>query len=116
MFQLTKEEVKMLVSQNVIPSMKALGGHRPYVFTEQGIAMLSSVLKSKQAILVNVSIMRAFVRMREMLGAHKELVRKIEDMEKKYDSQFKIVFEAIRRLIREEEKPKAPFGFHVGKS
>jgi hypothetical protein len=91
------------------------GGTRkpPRVFTEHGILMLSSVLNSKRAIQVNLQIMRTFVTLRKILGSHKELLGKIEDMEKKYDKQFKIVFEAIRELISpKEDKPKRRIGFH----
>jgi len=86
MFQLTEEEAGILVSQNVIPSKQSLGGYLPYAFAEQGIAMLSSVLKSKRAIHVNIEIMRAFVRLREILLSHKELAQKLEELEKKYDA------------------------------
>jgi len=86
------------------------GGRRylPYAFTEQGVAMLSSVLKSKRAVLVNVEIMRAFVRLRQMLGSNAELARKLNALEKKYDAQLKTVFTAIRELMNPklEEKPR----------
>jgi len=88
----------------------------PYAFTEQGVAMLSSVLRSKQAVQVNISIMRAFVNLRELLSTNKELARKLETLEKKYDTQFKIVFDAIRQLMTPPEpKKKAPIGFRRGK-
>jgi len=80
-------------------------------FTEQGVAMLSSVLKSERAIEVNIAIMRAFVQMRQMLTTHADLKRKIEEMESKYDEQFQIVFEAIRQLLAEDDKPKPKIGF-----
>lgn len=84
----------------------------PYAFTEQGVAMLSGVLRSRRAIQVNVAIMRAFVKLREILAAHKDLARKLDEMEKKYDSQFKVVFEAIRALMTlPEQKPKGRIGF-----
>ena len=104
MFQLTKEEFNILKSQIVTSSW---GGIRklPYVFTEQGVAMLSSVLNSQRAIQVNIQIMRAFTKLREMLLTHKDLKRKIEAMEKKYDRQFKIVFDAIRQLLEPPKKP-----------
>ena len=111
MFQLNRKEVEILVSQNVIPSKRSLGGYLPYVFTEQGIAMLSSVLNSERAVMVNIQIMRTFVKIREMLMTHKDLQRKIAGMERKYDQQFKIVFDAIRQLIKEEQKPKKGIGF-----
>ena len=90
------------------------GGTRkpPRAFTEQGIAMLSSVLNSKRAIQVNIEIMRAFVKLREMISTHKDLARKLSELEKKYDSQFQIVFEAIRQILEVEEKPKKKIGFH----
>jgi len=113
MFQLTIKEAEILVSQNAIPSKKHLGGYLPYVFTEQGVAMLSSVLNSERAILVNIQIMRAFTKLRQMLLTHKDLKRKIEAMEKKYDQQFRVVFEAIRKLLEPSPpKPKRQVGFH----
>lgn len=89
------------------------GGTRkpPRAFTEQGIPMLSSVLNSKRAIQVNIEIMRAFVKLREMISSHKDLVKKLAELEKKYDGQFQIVFEAIRQLIEQPEKPKRKIGF-----
>lgn len=106
MLQLTREEFKILKSQTAISSW---GGTRklPYAFTEQGVAMLSSVLNSERAILVNIQIMRAFTKLREMLLTHKDLKIKIEAMEKKYDRQFKIVFDAIRQLLEPPAKPAA---------
>ncbi len=93
------------------------GGLRrlPYVFTEQGIAMLSSVLRSKRAILVNVQIIRAFVQMRDLLVKNQDLSLRIESLEKQYDEQFKIVFAAIRRLMAEGEQPKPAIGFVADK-
>jgi len=85
------------------------GQHRkylPYVFTEQGVSMLSTVLNSDRAIQVNIAIMRTFVQLREMLATHKDLAQKLEALEKKYDRQFKIVFDAIRQLMTPEEPPK----------
>ena len=113
MIKLTEEEVKFMVSHFVTPSKQALGGHLPYAFTEQGIAMLSSVLKSKRAIQVNIQIMRTFTKLRQMLSSHKELKEKIKEMEKKYDKQFQIVFDAIKRLIESEYKPQEKVGFRV---
>jgi hypothetical protein len=91
------------------------GGRRysPYTFTEQGVAMLSSVLRSKRAIQVNIEIMRAFVRLRQILGSNKELAKKLDELEKKYDAQFKVVFEAIRELMKPPETKKRPIGFLV---
>ncbi len=99
MFQLSAEEFQILKSQFVISSWGGARRARPYAFTEQGVAMLSSVLRSKRAVHVNIAIMRAFVRLREILAGHRELARKLADMEKKYDAQFKIVFDAIRQLM-----------------
>ena len=87
--------------------------YKPMAFTEQGVAMLSSVLRSKRAIHVNIQIMRTFTQLRKMLSTHKDLKRKIESMEKKYDEQFQIVFEAIKQLLTEEDKPKKTIGFTV---
>jgi len=110
MFQLTKEEFKNLIFHFGTSSW---GGIRklPYAFTENGVAMLSSVLNSERAIKVNIQIMRTFTRLREMLMTHKDLKEKIEAMEKKYDYQFKIVFDAIKQLLEPLEKPKKRIGF-----
>ena len=99
MFELNDMEVNEMVSQNVIPSKSYFGGAKPMVFTEQGVSMLSSVLKSKRAIKVNIAIMRAFVQLRKLIDTNKELAKQIEELEKKYDKQFQIVFEAIKQLI-----------------
>jgi len=110
MFDLTKDEFENLRSQIVTSSW---GGARylPMAFTEQGVAMLSTVLKSDRAIQVNIQIMRAFTQLRQMLSTHKDLKRKIESMEKKYDQQFQVVFEAIKQLLTEEDKSKKKIGF-----
>lgn len=113
MFQLNSTEAKRLVSQNVIPHKKYFGGTLPYAFTEQGVAMLSSVLNSERAIKVNIEIMRAFVRLRKILASHADLDRKLEALEKKYDAQFKVVFDAIRELMKPPETKKRPIGFLV---
>ena len=115
MFQLSDDEDKALRSQ-IVTSKAGRGGrrYRPYAFTEQGVAMLSSVLRSPRAVEVNVEIMRAFVRMRRMLASNVELARKIDELESKYDQQFAVVFEAIRQLM---EPPPAreprEMGFHT---
>ena len=111
MFQLTPEEFSGLRSQTVISNPH--GGRRspPYAFTEQGVAMLSSVLRSHQAIQVNVEIMRTFVKLRQALATHEDLARKLDAMEKKYDVQFRVVFDAIRGLMRADAKPKRRIGF-----
>ena len=115
MFQLTRQEVTNLRSQ--IVTLDAGRGqypkYLPYAFTEQGVAMLSSVLHSLRAVKANIGIMRAFVHLRQLLASHGDLARKLEDLEKKYDSQFKIVFEAIRQLMNEPEPPQKQIGFHV---
>ena len=112
MFQLTAEEWENLKSQFVISSW---GGVRtpPYAFTEQGVAMLSSVLNSDRAVQVNIEIMRAFVRLRQLLASNADLARKLETLEKKYDAQFKVVFDAIRQLMSPPAKPRREIGFHV---
>jgi hypothetical protein len=111
MFQLSQEEFDNLKSQIVISSWGGLRRATPYAFTEQGVAMLSSVLRSKRAVMVNVEIMRAFVRLRQMLAAHADLARKLATLEKKYDAQFKVVFDAIRELMAPPAGKKRPIGF-----
>ncbi len=139
MFQLNKQEAQIWVSQIVIPSLRlqnetsssrsqfatldtnlksqiatsSWGGTRKpsMVFTEQGVAMLSSVLNSSRAIQVNIQIMRTFTKVREMLATHKELREKIEALEKKYNQKFKVVFKVIGLLLKEEKKPKSQIGF-----
>ncbi len=111
MFQLSSDEFEILRSQSVTSS--SWGGRRypPYAFTEQGVAMLSSVLRSQRAVQVNIEIMRTFIRLRAMLASHEELARKLETLEEKYDTQFQEVFEAIRRLMIPPETKKRPIGF-----
>ena len=111
MFRLTRQELTNLRSQIVIS--RRWGGRRypPYAFTEQGVAMLSSVLNSKKAIQVNIEIMRTFVKLRILLSTNEELSRKLEQLEKKYDSQFKIVFDAIRELMMPPAKKIRKIGF-----
>jgi ORF6N domain-containing protein len=104
MFQLSADEFELLKSQIVISSWGGARRAPPYAFTEQGVAMLSSVLRSKQAVHVNIAIMRAFVRLREMLAGNRGLAAKLAQLEKKYDTQFKVVFDAIRKLM----EPPAP--------
>jgi len=111
MFQLTTSEFSNLKSQIVISSWGGLRRAAPYAFTEQGVAMLSSVLRSKRAVRVNIEIMRAFVRLRRILASHKELARKLEELEKEYDAQFKVVFDAIRQLMAPLDRPRKPIGF-----
>lgn len=112
MFQLNKEEFENWRSQIAMSNSEKMGIRRkPYAFTEQGVAMLSSVLNSKVAIQVNIQIMRTFTRLKEIIMSHKDIQRKIEDMEKKYDQQFKVVFDAIKQLLIPPEKPKGKIGF-----
>ena len=111
MFQLTAKEANLLVSQSVIPSRRSFGGSLPYAFTQEGVAMLSSVLHSPRAVLVNIAIMRAFVQLRQLAAAHVDLARRIDALEQKYDTRFRAVFQAIRRLLAPPAKPKRPIGF-----
>ena len=112
MFQLTNQEFINLRSQSVTSSVWGGRRYAPYAFTEQGVAMLSSVLNSERAIEVNILIMRSFVKLREMISTHKDLAKKLEDLEQKYDSQFKMVFDAIRQLMTPPEpKNKRAIGF-----
>jgi hypothetical protein len=113
MFQLNYREIRNLIFQFGISSW---GGTRklPRAFTEQGVAMLSSVLKSKRAVRVNIEIMRAFVKLREMLVSHKDLALKLAEMEKKYDAQFKVVFDAIRELMTPPTPPPPPKPRRIG--
>lgn len=124
MFQLSKAEYLELVLQKLTPgeyqnlrsqivTSKSWGGRRylPYAFTEQGVAMLSSVLRSSRAVQVNIEIMRTFIRLRQILSSNVELAKKLDMLEKKYDAQFRVVFEAIRRLMLPPEANKRPLGF-----
>jgi phage regulator Rha-like protein len=113
MFQLNFQDVAALRSQTVTLK-KGRGKHRKYasyVFTENGVAMLSSVLNSERAVQVNIAIMRVFVKLREMIASNKDLAKRLDDLEKKYDAQFRVVFDAIRELMRPPEKPKRKIGF-----
>ena len=118
MFQLSAEEYEHLrnSSQSVMSSKKHRGhAYRPFAFTEQGVAMLSTVLRSSYAVEVNIAIMRTFVQLRRLMDSNRHLARQIEAMEKKYDEQFAVVFDAIKRLIAEDEarkaQPKRRIGF-----
>ena len=135
MFQLTPaeaDEVLLLVSQSVAPapggssnssqtvmsSRKHRGrSYLPYAFTEQGVAMLSSVLRSTRAVQVNIAIMRTFVQLRRLMDSNRDLARRIDSLEKKYDEQFRVVFDAIKRLIAEDKarksRPRREIGFHA---
>jgi hypothetical protein len=131
MFQLTRDEtegLRLQIGTSTDPTARGMSGLRfqfgtsknrrggrrylPYAFTEQGVAMLSSVLRSARAVQVNIAIMRTFVRLREMLLSNADLARKLSALEKKYDAQFKVVFDAIRELMTPPEKPKRQIGFH----
>jgi hypothetical protein len=111
MFQLTPGEFRNLKSQFVISSWGGLRRATPYAFTEQGVAMLSSVLRSDRAVRVNIEIMRAFVKLRELLATHKDLARKLEALERKYDAQFKVVLDAIRQLMAPPQAKQRRIGF-----
>lgn len=112
MFELTEEEFINLRSQFASSSW---GGRRypPMAFTEQGVAMLSGILNSNRAIEVNIAIMRTFVQLRKLMDTNKELARKIETLEKKYDEQFQAVFNAIKKLIRQENEPRKQIGYKI---
>ena len=111
MFQLTKREYASLRSQIVISNLR--GGRRsaPYAFTEQGVSMLSSVLRSRRAVKVNIEIVRAFVYLRRMISDHAELARRIDELEQRYDGNFQAIFDAIRGLIAQPEKPHKRIGY-----
>jgi len=118
MFVLTQDEFARLRSQIVTSNNERRGGRQypPMAFTEQGVAMLSTVLHSRRAIEVNIQIMRAFVQLREMLMTHADLARKLEALEKKYDRQFRVVFDSIRALMADPQKQKRRIGFTAKES
>ena len=113
MFQLTEDEHGALRSQIGISNGRGGRRYPPYAFTEQGVAMLSSVLRSPRAVQVNIEIMRAFVRLRQLLASHEDLSRKLAEMEEKYDAHFKVVFLALRKLMMPPPDQKGPIGFHA---
>lgn len=116
MFVLFKKEIDLLVSQNVIPSKSYLGGVNPMAFTEQGVAMLSSVLKSERAIEVNILIMRAFVKLREIISTHKKVEEKLKEIEsklKEHDDQIVQIIQVINQLITPPASPKKKIGFSI---
>lgn len=113
MFQLTHDEFEVLKSQFVTSNRGGIRRAMPYAFSEQGVAMLSSVLRSARAIQVNVEIMRAFVRLRQMLASHADLARKLDALEKKYDRQFKVIFDAIRLLMTPAPANTKSIGFRA---
>ena len=114
MFQLSREEFGNLKSQFVTSSWGGVRRAMPYAFTEQGVAMLSSVLKSPRAVQVNIEIMRAFVRLRQLVASHADLARRLDELEGKYDEQFREVFDAIRALMTPPESRRRRIGFHQG--
>lgn len=114
MFVLNEKEIRRVVCQIGIPSKSYFGGSKPFVFTEHGILMLSSVLKSNCAVQINIQIMRIFTRLRRILSTHKELAEKLKELERKvenHDSEIKGIFEAIRLLMAPEKKSKNKIGF-----
>lgn len=115
---LTPSDTKTCLRSQSVTLENGRGKHQkylPHAFTEQGVAMLSSVLSSPRAVQVNILIMRAFVRLRRLVAGHEELARKLAEMEKRYDAQFRVVFDAIRELMQSpEEQPRPPIGFHDG--
>lgn len=116
MFRLNRDEIRELNRSQIVTGSQKHRDPRfaPYAFTEQGVAMLSSVLRSERAVAVNIEIMRAFVRLREILSSHADLARRLDELEKKYDAQFRAVFDAIRQLMRPPPTaPKRRIGFHV---
>ena len=116
MFELSAAEVRGMVSQSVIPSRGQFGGARPMAFTEQGVAMLSSVLNSEPAVKVNIAIMRAFVKLRKTLETNRELARKFDQLEQrvgKHDEEIAAIIDAIRQLMAPPVKPRRQIGFHV---
>jgi hypothetical protein len=111
MYELSKEEASLLVSQGVIPSLRSLGGAKPFAFTEAGIAMLSSVLNSPKAMAVNVSIIRTFVMLQKMDRDYKGILAKLKSMEHKYDSQFKDVYDLLYSLLKPVQEPRRKIGY-----
>ena len=114
MFVLNENEIQNLVSQNVIPSKSYFGGALPYVFTEQGVAMLSTVLRSDRAIGVNIELMRAFVMLRKMVLQHKEIIDRIDQLEANYDEKFAEVFKALKYLLEPPQTEREAIGFKRG--
>jgi hypothetical protein len=116
MFQLSAKEINVVVSQFVIPNRRTFGGAKPMAFTEQGVAMLSSVLNSERAVKVNIAIMRAFVKLRQTLETNRELARKFKELERrvgKHDEEIAAILEAIRQLMAPSKRSRREIGFHV---
>ena len=115
MFELTREEWEEVITNcDNLSIYSRYKPFPPFAFSEQGVAMLSSVLRSTRAIMVNIAIMRAFVNLRQLIDANKDLIKRIDSLEEKYDKNFQLVFEAIKELIREENKPRQKIGYKVG--
>jgi phage regulator Rha-like protein len=118
MFQLTDNEVDFMVSQNAIPSRQHLGGYLPYVFTEHGVLMLANVLKSEQAIQMSIRIIELFVKLRELLLTNKDILLKLEKLERtamSHDEELKLIFKYLRELLNPAEEPRKEIGFKSGK-
>jgi phage regulator Rha-like protein len=114
MFQLTNEEVEIMVSQNAIPSRMHLGGYLPYAFTEHGVLMLANVLKSERAVHVSLRLIEIFVKMREMLSAHKDILLKLEQLERKvtaHDEDMQAIFAALKQLLNPPQSPRQRVGY-----
>ena len=111
MFEPTDNEIDVLVSQNVIPHRKYLGGAKPFAFTETGVAMLSSVLNSKTAIEMNIAIIRTFVALRKVASNYKEIKQILTDMRSQYDARFEEVYAALEKLINPPNEPRPRIGF-----
>lgn len=111
MFTLTAEEIESVVSQNVIPHKKYLGGANPFAFAEAGVAMLSSVLRSPVAVEMNIAIMRAFIALRKVASNYKEIMQILNDMRNQYDAQFEELYKALNQLINPPNPPREPIGF-----
>ena len=115
MFELTKKEWKQVITNCDNLAAFKFTPSTPFAFTEQGVAMLSSVLRSKKAIEVNIAVMRTFVQLRKLMDTNRDLAKKVDDLEKKYDEKFHLVFNAIKQLIHQENKPLPSVGFKIGK-
>lgn len=113
MFQLNEKEWKELITNCDMLGVNKFSPVTPFAFTEQGVAMLSGIIKSERAIKVNISIMRAFVKMREYLDENKDLKMKLDSLELKYDQQFKIVFDSLRQLVEQKNKPRTRVGYKI---
>ena len=115
MFQLNEKEWKELITNCDMLGANKFSPVTPFAFTEQGVAMLSGIIHSERAINVNITIMRAFVKMREYLDENKDLKKKLDTLELKYDQQFKIVFDSLRQLLEQKSKPRNRLGYKISK-